>query len=371
MNPIILAKRWDHHTNAGGYDRLAQFLDGHVVSPRSRSSIYSRLGAYLFRGLSKADKYLAAYSLEDLTTELRVLTRAVIRRPDLIHCLYGDQQVDLLLRWRKCLPCPLIATFHMPASVVRDRFEVYHAKYLGAVDAAVVVSQSQVEGYRAWFGNKVSYIPHGVNTDVITPAPRSGRREGNLKLLTVGECMRDWDVLHRVIDGCAASRLPVEFDVLVPEWRRSHLTGCRNLRLHSGVSEAALLELYRSADALLLPVTDSTANNALLESLACGTPVISTRVGGIPDYVDDSCGWLVPPGDSESMIEVIARICADRRLAEEMREAARTKALTFSWPVVAEAFQRLYASLLSGKVSESAFFNSGARSAPLTDPRSE
>jgi glycosyltransferase involved in cell wall biosynthesis len=121
------------------------------------------------------------------------------------------------------------------------------------------------------------------------------------------------------------------------------------------------MDLNRSADALLLPVTDATANNAVLESLACGTPVISTRVGGLPDYVDDSCGWLLPVGDSAAMVDVIAAICAQPSLAEEMREAARAKALGFSWPVIAEAVHRLHASLLAGKRPETEMFETGSQ----------
>ncbi|MGH7979070.1 MAG: glycosyltransferase, partial [Limisphaerales bacterium] len=88
---------------------------------------------------------------------------------------------------------------------------------------------------------------------------------------------------------------------------------------------------YRKADALLLPLTEATANNSLLESLACGTPVISNTVGGIPDYMDESCGWLFPRGDVGPVVELIKGLCANREALLSKRTAARTVSLRFDW----------------------------------------
>ena len=368
MKLVILGRRWQHHTAAGGYDRLAQYLDGDLVSPQPLRGAIPGLARSLFRRFNRVDRYLVDYRLEDLVTELRIARMAMQGGADLVHCLYGDEQLDLLLRWRHRLNCPLVATFHLPPSRIRDRFDIFHKRHLGGLDAAAVVSQSQMESFEEWFGRRVFYIPHGINTDVFAPAEYREPVDGKLKLLTVGECMRDWEVLHRVMDACADQRLDVEFDVVLPEWRRSHLAGCQNVRLHTGISQEALLGLYRDADALLLPVVDATANNAVLESLACGTPVISTRVGGIPDYVDDSCGWLLPPGDAEAMANLVAELCANHHLAAEKRDAARARALAFSWPVIAEAFQKLYASLLAGRRPEHAVYDPAVRFQTLALP---
>ena len=141
--------------------------------------------------------------------------------------------------------------------------------------------------------------------------------------------MRDWVVIHRTIDEINRRRLNVEFHVVTAGQLFPYLTGCDNLVLHSHVSEAELVGLYRSADVLFLPVTNATANNSILEALACGTPVISTLVGGIPDYVSKECGWLLPVGDVSAHVNLIASLADDRELARSRREAARTQALKF------------------------------------------
>jgi glycosyltransferase involved in cell wall biosynthesis len=94
-----------------------------------------------------------------------------------------------------------------------------------------------------------------------------------------------------------------------------------------------------------VPVTDATANNAALEALGCGTPVISTIVGGIPDYVDNTCGWLFEKGEVDRIVDLIGEICNQPEVASSRREAARTKALGFSWQRVAKKMRTVYESV--------------------------
>ena len=63
-------------------------------------------------------------------------------------------------------------------------------------------------------------------------------------------------------------------------------------------------ELIRSR-ALILPSFAEGLPVVIMESLAVGRPVITTRIAGIPELVDEQCGWLVPPGDSNSLSSAI------------------------------------------------------------------
>src|SRR5262249_541847 len=159
----------------------------------------------------------------------------------------------------------------------------------------------------------VVYVPHGIDTTKFSPGERHLDRP-RIQLLMVGEHMRDWQVMHTVIDSINNLRLPVSFDVVTAENFFPHFTGCGNTSLDSRISEASLIGLYRNADAVLVPVTNATANNSILESLACGTPVISTSIGGIPDYLNDRCGWLFAKGDGSSIITLVQTMCADREI---------------------------------------------------------
>ena len=113
--------------------------------------------------------------------------------------------------------------------------------------------------------------------------------------------MRDMEMLHKLYDASRSSNLAIEFHYVGPNHAFLELRGCDNVEKHHNLNETELINLYQNCDALLLPVTGATANNSLLEGLACGLPVISNPVGGIPDYLDNASGWLVPQGDFEAL----------------------------------------------------------------------
>jgi len=306
MHVSCLAKRWQHHSASGGYDRLAPET-GATVFQRAEGSGFLQTAVLrrLWRVRSSTTVHLIDYRYEDFLAEWRLLARSWFRKPDVVHVLYGDEQLDLLLRSRWLLPSPLIATFHMPTFRVADRFERLQKHLLVGIDAAIVVSRCQLKDFRCWLGlDKVAYVPHGIDTRRFCPGNDDPQRR-QVRLIIVGEHMRDWEASHRIVDECNARKLPVQIDAVLKRSLWPVFTGCANIRLHTGISENELIRLYRQADVLLVPVIDSTANNTVLESLACGTPVISNSVGGVPDYVDDTCGWLFGKGEVVGIVNLI------------------------------------------------------------------
>lgn len=349
MHVVCLAKRWGHHTASGGYDRLAREIGATVVQRAGASGWFGRVWRRLWRKMSRTKFYLLDYGYDDLLAERRLLATSRLRKPDVVHVLYGDEQLDLLLRWRRLLPSPLVASFHLPPVRVANRFERLQKHLLGGIDAAVVVSRCQLKDFQCWLGrDRVVYVPHGIDTRRFCPLDHDSPRR-QVKLLMVGEHMRDWEASRRIIDECNARKLPVQIDAVVGQERRPVFSEFANTHVHTGISEDELIALYQGADALLMPVVDSTANNSVLESLACGTPVISNSVGGIPDYVDDTCGWLFGKGEVLGIVKLIAQLCHNPELASSRREAARCKSLQFTWDRVAEQVMAIYEAVAAGE----------------------
>jgi glycosyltransferase involved in cell wall biosynthesis len=84
------------------------------------------------------------------------------------------------------------------------------------------------------------------------------------------------------------------------------------------VEDLELADFYRSADVCVLPSTNRSEGLGLvlIEALACQTPIVGTRVGGIPLAVlDNRTGLLVEPGDANALAGAIDRILADVDLA--------------------------------------------------------
>ncbi len=337
-----LVRRYDHHTASGGYDRLAAAVGAQIIVRKQIPGLFGKAANGIWRQLTpKKDSPNSFYRVDDWLTELQALTTGFLWPPDVLHVLY-DGQFYLLSKRRKLLRCPLIVTFHGPftdPSFTRP-LDTYR-KGLG-IDVAVVVATSQIAPLQRWIDpGKIVYIPHGIDTDRFRPKEHTLSPD-KLRVLTVGSNMRDWFVIYRTIDEINQRGLAVEFHVVTAEQFFPFFIGCDNVVLHSQISEDELIELYRSADVLFLPVSNATANNSILEALACGTPVISTLVGGIPDYVNEESGWLLPLGDVYAHVNLIVSLAGDRELARNRRKLARTQALRFDWRCVGEQMIALY-----------------------------
>ena len=322
---MCIVKRWEHVSPSGGYEQLAAAVGSQVIRRRLSRNIFHRFKSGLWWRLASPKPYLLDYRYEDWAAELQVLCRSHIQKLDVIHILNGDEQLDLLLRRRSLLSSPLVASFHLPAHRVSDRFEKIQKHLLSGLDLAVVVAKCQLAAFRSWLGpDRVVYVPHGIDTNKFCPNGEVPLRN-SLRLMTVGNHMRDWRVLDEVICRCHALQLPVEFDIVTSDHGLSRANGFPNVRLHCGISEEALIRMYREADALLLPLQDATANNSILEAMACGLPVISSSVGGIPDYVDETSGWLFETGEVARIMGLIHSGCSNRLVLSGMRRGRASK----------------------------------------------
>ncbi len=123
----------------------------------------------------------------------------------------------------------------------------------------------------------------------------------------------------------------------------------RDVRFLGAVPDDQLPALYRSAEVLVLPSVDRTCYGknvrvsellglVVLEAMASGTPVIASRIGGVAEIVlDGVTGFLVPPGDSESLRARLAELLGDPARAQRMGRAARELVLErYTWQAVAE-----------------------------------
>jgi glycosyltransferase involved in cell wall biosynthesis len=361
MRVTCLTKRWDHHTKSGGYDRLATAVGANVVERGVVDGLALKAARKLWLRRTKTAGYLLDYQFGDFLAELKVLTSSFITPPDILHVLYGDEQLDQLIKHRTLLRCPLVVSFHLPSYRVADRFDVLQPDIRKTIDAAIVLATDQVRCFAKWIDpERIVYVPHGIDTERFCPAERTSDRAG-LHLLIVGSHMRDWSVTHNVIDRVAQLGLPIVFHIVTGWPYCYHFTGCRNVRFHSEISELELIALYRQSDALLLPVVDSTANNSVLEGLACGTPVISTRVGGIPDYVDDSCGWLFAKGEVEPIVRLVERLHSEPDHAASRRGRARQQALKFDWQEIAKKLELVYGAVAEGRAPAEALSGSSSQ----------
>lgn len=111
----------------------------------------------------------------------------------------------------------------------------------------------------------------------------------------------------------------------------------------------ALIALYQRATAFALPSDEEGLGVVLLEAMACGIPVVSTRSGG-PDGIitDRTDGFLVPLDDARAMSDRLARLCSDEKLNRSMGLATRkTVERRYAEEVAAHAFLDMWDRLVA------------------------
>jgi D-inositol-3-phosphate glycosyltransferase len=128
--------------------------------------------------------------------------------------------------------------------------------------------------------------------------------------------------------------------------RAKELGVADRVALLGSAASSELGEIYREADVLVLPTISDAFPLVALEAMACGTPVIASRVSGLPEMVEDwQTGFLVKPGDVGQLAMGIRFLTGDEALRDRMGANGRRRVVSaFQWPLVAERYLSVYRS---------------------------
>jgi glycosyltransferase involved in cell wall biosynthesis len=337
----LITMRMKGHAGPSGYDRLTDFLDATVIAPAPKLSIFSRVVAKILSRLI-INSGVLWYHEREFICEMRAALYWLGTTGSLFHFVYGENSFRYLPAIKRLFPKnKIICTFHTPA----ERFDslVTNKDYLRAIDAVVVVSNSQ----KIYFSNildhdKIHFIPHGIDIEAFSPGPKRRVSNGKYHCIFVGKHLRDVDCMIKIVSE-AENRCPrAHFHLISNEDTLSLFEGRDNISTYQNVSDEKLLSLYQSADVLTLPLLESTANNTILEAIACGLPVITTDLIGTRDYLNENCAMFSPNGDAHAFVSQIEYMMNHPDRRDQMAKACRKRAQELSWMTVAGQLEYLY-----------------------------
>lgn len=231
-------------------------------------------------------------------------------------------------KWKtQCNHCQQIHTYPN-AFVDRTRFlwKKKRSWFTGVPDMTLVtpsqwladlVKQSFLREY------PVKVIPNGIDLSIFKPRASDFRRryhtpEGKNILLGVAfgwGTRKGLDVfleLAKRLDGASYQIVLVGTDDSVDKQLPESI-----LSIHRTENQQQLAEIYTAADLFVNPTREETQGLVNIESLACGTPVVTFRSGGSPECIDEYSGSVVGCDDVDSLEKEIVRICTAKPYTEE------------------------------------------------------
>lgn len=257
-----------------------------------------------------------------------------------------------------------VAAEHEPAlRLAEERRIVAAADRLVAANA--IERDGLVEAYAAEVA-RVAVIPCGVDTDLFTPGDRAAARAaldlppGPL-LLYVGRIapIKGLETLLDAVGCLRGAGTPARLAVVGGETDEpvdGHEADVRRRVAALGLGDAVrfvgaqpqerLREWYVAADVTVLPSYYESFGMVALEAMACGSPVVASRVGGLQTTVQDGVtGVLVPEGDPCALAAAVTRVLTDGALRWRLGREGQRWAAQHRWPCVAEAVCREYVTL--------------------------
>lgn len=195
--------------------------------------------------------------------------------------------------------------------------------------------------------DKIKLIHHGINTDFFRPS-EADKNSDKFRCITVGHWQRDFDIISSVA-GSLRDNKQIEFIFVTSRKAFPDKTGLEelpNVKLYrDNISDSDLLKLYQSSDLLFLPLVASTANNALLEGIACGLPVLSTLLESVKSYLPGDEAILIKEKDPAKYTDIILSLLENPERVKIMSEMARKRAEQLDWKIISNSYIELYSDL--------------------------
>lgn len=340
LKTLFVQHRSPHHAKKSGYDSILNYyLNAETIGDNAQFPYkIAKLLAYF-----NSQKF-GLYNTDSVYKEIALFKKlkALKSESNLVHYLNGERDIRHVIHnknWFK--NTRFTATFHKPPNVLDWR--ISKTKYVQLLDGAVAVGVNQIDYLKETFKiPNVAYIPHGINTQFFTP--EIAHRRTN-RLLFVGQHLRDFEALNFCVPRIAEKIKDLSVHVVVHSAYQKKIFAHDCVTIYSNINDDDLKREYQEASLLFLPMQDSTACNSLLESLACGLPIVTTNVGGNAKYLENTNSLLLPENNYEALIEETILLLNNEFKINELSLLARKKAMDYDWSVIAKQMQSFHESL--------------------------
>lgn len=290
-------------------------------------------------------------------------------QPDIAHFIHPALVGTGGLLMSKRLQIPTLASFHLDLANLSHHFGVgflepvvwwYTRTNFNAADYSLAPSRLVQQDMLEHGVRKVGLWRRGVNADQFNPRwqdhdMRMRLSDGNPDdtiMLYVGRLSNEKQIDHirPVLAQVPGTRLAIVGDGPARGDLTEHFKGT-NTKFMGYLRGEELWSAFASADMFVFPSGMETFGLVLIEAMASGLPVVTSRVGGVDDMVTPGVnGYVFNSGDVRGMINGVRAVLANSNKQQVMGRNARLFAETQSWPAMMDELIACYDDLISGRV---------------------
>lgn len=307
---------------------------------------------YRIRGWSISDYPITRFASIRTGRQILRLSRELrVRKPQILHSYNFYANVFSIPAARMAgVPCIVASIRDMGVYLTPMQLRVQ--RWVCEMADRIVVNADAIrdwlveEGYSA---NKISVIRNGVRLPAIDNKPVRARIRtelgipSNAKVVMMVSRLNPKKGVEYLLDSIPGvlARIPDAWFVVVgdavlesAEREKEYFNGLAERTRELGVADRVILtglrrdvaDLLTAADLSVLPSFSEGLPNSVIEAMSAGLPVVASRVGGIPELVQQGrTGLLVPPGDAKALCEAMITLLSNPFLARRIGEAARVR----------------------------------------------
>ncbi len=262
------------------------------------------------------------------------------------HCMYFDN--PYCTKWQNgCENCPRGKI--LPRSRVSNSKNIWQKKlkiFSDIENFTVVTPSNWLSGLveQSFFKNyPIKVINNGINLDIFKPTESDFRKKYNCedKYILLGvafgwEKRKGLDVFIEL-----SKRLDDKFQIVLvgTNEKTDELLPENIISIHKTQNQKELAEIYSAADLFVNPTREENYPTVNMESIACGTPVLTFETGGSPEIPNETCGSVVQKDDINALYNEIIRIYKEKPFS---REACLKRAESFDMNIKFEEYVDLF-----------------------------